>query len=193
MTETSGISKLNLKKANRRQILNILRNNGPTSRVDIARQMEITKAAVTIIVNEMIAEGIIQEVGGESSRGGKNPRGRKKILIDVNPLYKLTIGIVVDNGYIHCGLCTLKGDSVERHILPIDSSMTATILANSIREVYEKILYKNNITDDMLTGTGLCISEQYHSLLNIERRADGSLDYSAFEELIPFIKEKVSA
>lgn len=61
--EQHGISKLDLKRRNRMQVLKILKQRGPTSRIDIAGTLELTRAAVTIITNEMIEQGIIQEIG----------------------------------------------------------------------------------------------------------------------------------
>ena len=61
--EQHGISKLDLKRQNRMQVLKILKQKGPTSRIDIAAALELTRAAVTIIPNEMIEQGIITEIG----------------------------------------------------------------------------------------------------------------------------------
>ena len=47
---------LDLKRRNRMQILRVIRESGPISRVDVASALEITRAAVTIITNEMIDE-----------------------------------------------------------------------------------------------------------------------------------------
>lgn len=55
--EQHGISKLDLKRQNRMQVLKILKQRGPTSRIDIATMLELTRAAVTIITNEMIEQG----------------------------------------------------------------------------------------------------------------------------------------
>lgn len=60
-----GISKLDLKRRNRMQILKVVREQGPISRVDISAILGITRAAVTIITNEMIDQHILQEVGEE--------------------------------------------------------------------------------------------------------------------------------
>ena len=85
--EQHGISKLDLKRRNRMQVLKILKQRGPTSRIDIAGTLELTRAAVTIITNEMIEQGIIQEIGEYKHVTEKAPRGRKKILIDINHHY----------------------------------------------------------------------------------------------------------
>ena len=81
--EKRGISKLDLKRRNRMQILRVIRESGPISRVDVASALEITRAAVTIITNEMIDQGIITEIGEYKHTSEKAPRGRKKILIDI--------------------------------------------------------------------------------------------------------------
>ena len=60
-----GISKLDLKRRNRMQILKVVREQGPISRVDISAILGITRAAVTIITNEMIDQHILEEVGEE--------------------------------------------------------------------------------------------------------------------------------
>ena len=117
-SDTSGISKLDLKRQNRMHILRLLRNNGPTSRIDIAREIGITKAAVTIITNEMIEQGVLFEKAEVLPRGSKVPRGRKKILLDFDETHRLGLGLVLDNGQLSIGLCTLKGRPVERQAVP---------------------------------------------------------------------------
>ena len=79
-----GISKLDLKRRNRMQILRVIRENGPISRVDISAMLHITRAAVTIITNEMIAQSILEEVGEEPQDPSNEIRkGRRKILLDI--------------------------------------------------------------------------------------------------------------
>jgi Mn-dependent DtxR family transcriptional regulator len=61
------------------QILRVIKESGPISRVDVASALEITRAAVTIITNEMIEEGVLVEIGEApvnteaSERQKKNP------------------------------------------------------------------------------------------------------------------------
>ena len=101
--EQHGISKLDLKRRNRMQVLKILKQRGPTSRIDIAGTLELTRAAVTIITNEMIEQGIIQEIGEYKHVTEKAPRGRKKILIDINHHYKFVIGVTVEEDIVSVG------------------------------------------------------------------------------------------
>ncbi|MDF2568327.1 MAG: hypothetical protein K0R90_1783, partial [Oscillospiraceae bacterium] len=88
-----GISKLDLKRRNRMHILNLLRQRGPTSRIDISKALELTRAGVTIITNEMIEQGVIYEKGEMNMSGQKISRGRKKILLDINSNHKFAFGV----------------------------------------------------------------------------------------------------
>jgi DNA-binding Lrp family transcriptional regulator len=121
--EQHGISKLDLKRRNRMQVLKILKQRGPTSRIDIAGTLELTRAAVTIITNEMIEQGIIQEIGEYKHVTEKAPRGRKKILIDINHHYKFALGVTIEEDIVSVGLSTLSGAVLDKRNLPIDGKM----------------------------------------------------------------------
>ena len=94
--ENRGISKLDLKRRNRMQILRVIRESGPISRVDVASALEITRAAVTIITNEMIEEGVLVEIGEAPVNTEKLQKGRRKILIDINENSRFALGATVD-------------------------------------------------------------------------------------------------
>lgn len=96
--EQKGISKLDLKRQNRLQILRVVHENGAISRVDIASQLQLTRAAVTIITNEMIAEGVLQELGEAPVELDKLQKGRRKILIGINATNKFALGATISEG-----------------------------------------------------------------------------------------------
>lgn len=182
--DTNCISKLELKRINRMHILRLLRNNGPTSRVDIAQEVKITKAAVTIITSEMIEEGILYEKGELVSRTGKVARGRKKILLDIDDSYRLGVGLVIEGGRISLGACTLKGKPVERQSTPLPDGCSAGGALAIIREMYGDIAYKNDLKCGTAAGMGVCVSEEYFPLLGVTRDENGQVDYSALEKAL---------
>ena len=73
-------------------------------------------------------------------------------------------------------------------MVSIDPGMSSDELIATIKEIYEKLLYKNSISQNSLTGVGICVDEQYFSLLGIKKGPGGAVDYSGFEELTPFIE-----
>ena len=122
--EHHGISKLDLKRRNRMQILRVIRDKGPISRVDIASALEITRAAVTIITNEMIEEGVLYEVGEAPVTFEKLQKGRRKILIDVNANYKFVLGAVIDENGTSVGLTNLNNDILDKNYFEYDENIT---------------------------------------------------------------------
>ena len=101
-----GINMVGIKRKNRVSILNILRGHGAMPRKDIAKQIQLTPASVTIIVNKMIEEGIIKEIG-ELEENDKRA-GRKKILIDINYDIKYVIGVSIESQICSIAVANIK-------------------------------------------------------------------------------------
>ena len=153
-----GISKLDLKRRNRMQILKVVREQGPISRVDISAILGITRAAVTIITNEMIDQHILQEVGEEPVNPNAEVRkGRRKILLDINETYKFAIGIYVDEKEISIGLTTLNAAALDKKSITHKADMTPEALAELLGTTLEKMLQNSCLTYENLLGIGVGI------------------------------------
>ncbi|MEP7075835.1 MAG: helix-turn-helix domain-containing protein, partial [Acidobacteriota bacterium] len=72
------IKRINLKRANvarsntirdinRQIVLNFVREEGPLSRAEIARLTALQRSTISLIVDELLKGGLIEEVYGESS------------------------------------------------------------------------------------------------------------------------------
>ena len=161
------------------EILRLLRRNGPTSRIDIAREIGITKAAVTIITNEMIQDGILYEKGEQRNPEVRATRGRKKIMLDICATYKMDIGIVLEGQQIYAGVATLWGDVVEKQTVPVAAGASREEILSQIEEVYRQLLYKNDLKPDQITGVGICIDPRFYSVLQMN--AGPNPDFRDFE------------
>lgn len=155
--EQHGISKLDLKRRNRMQVLKILKQRGPTSRIDIASALELTRAAVTIITNEMIDQGIISEIGEYKHISEKAPRGRKKILIDINHHYKFALGMTVEEELVSIGLSTLSGDVLDKRNMRISESTDRKTIYNFFIKSMNDVLSDNCLDQSALLGIGFAI------------------------------------
>src|SRR5262245_32441580 len=78
------------REINRQIALNLIRTHQPISRADLARLMGTRRGAVTLIVNELLEEGLVYEgATGEASRGRKptflyvDSRGRCAVAVDI--------------------------------------------------------------------------------------------------------------
>lgn len=175
--EQHGISKLDLKRRNRMQVLKILKQRGPTSRIDIAGALELTRAAVTIITNEMIDQGIITEIGEYKHTSEKAPRGRKKILIDINHHYKFALGITVEEDIVSIGLSTLAGDVLDKRILKLTDSTDRKSIYSFFIKSMNDVLSDNCLEQTSLLGIGFAIYPTMFTKMDIPIK-DGYPDFS---------------
>ena len=181
--EQHGISKLDLKRRNRMQVLKILKQRGPTSRIDIACTLELTRAAVTIITNEMIEQGIIQEIGEYKHVAEKAPRGRKKILIDINHHYKFAVGVTVEEDIVSVGLSTLAGAVLDKRNMPIDRSTDRKAIYEYIERSIREVMSDNCLEKESILGIGFGIYPTMYAKLDIDTN-DGVPDYTKIKAFI---------
>lgn len=186
--EQHGISKLDLKRRNRMQVLKILKQRGPTSRIDIAADLELTRAAVTIITNEMIDQGVISEIGEYRHISEKAPRGRKKILIDINNTYKFALGITVEEKIVSVGLSTLTGDVLDKRSTAINDFTEKKALYSFFVRSINEILNDNCLEQSSLLGIGVAIYPSMYSRLDVTM-VGGKADFS---KLARFMSSYVS-
>src|SRR5207247_3350866 len=80
------------RQINRQIVLRLVRDRQPVFRADHARSMNMRRGAVSLLVNELIEEGIIFEgATGETSRGRKpkflfvDTRSRCAVAVDIRP------------------------------------------------------------------------------------------------------------
>ncbi len=176
--EQFGISKLDLKRRNRMQILKRLQHRGSASRIDLSSSLELTRAAVTIITNEMIAEHVLYEKGELSTIGQKASRGRKKVLIDINENYKFTFGVAVEHKRVYIGLSNLGGQLLEKRILELHPNDTWEFALHQIFLNMRELLANNCLTEEQVLGAGICMNARAMRLLQIQV-VDHVPDYSA--------------
>lgn len=181
--EQHGISKLDLKRRNRMQVLKILKQRGPTSRIDIASTLELTRAAVTIITNEMIEQGIIQEIGEYKHPTEKIPRGRKKILIDINHHYKFVIGVTIEEDIVSVGLSTIAGAVLDKRNLPINSEASYDDIAAFVEQSIREVLGDNCLNSESILGIGFGIFPTMYERLHIDV-VNGEPNYSKLRAVI---------
>jgi predicted NBD/HSP70 family sugar kinase len=60
-------------------VKNLIRTDGPISRIALNKLTGMRPASITDVTKELLKEGIIKEIGYESSK-----RGRRKVLLDIN-------------------------------------------------------------------------------------------------------------
>jgi len=98
---------------NRFLILNVIRREGPISRSEIAKLIDISPTTVTTAVSEMIREGLVAEVGSGTSRGGRKP-----ILLKFVPDSKFLIAVSIKNSSISVSRMNLDAEIKRKESYP---------------------------------------------------------------------------
>ena len=179
-----GISKLDLKRRNRMQILRVIRANGPISRVDISAMLHITRAAVTIITNEMIAQSILEEVGEEPQDPSNEIRkGRRKILLDINPTYRFALGVYIDEASISIGLTTLNAQALDKRSLTLEPDASSSDITEQIAITVRKMLQNSCLHVEDIVGIGIGVMPSMWNRVHAVVK-DGNLDFSELEQAV---------
>lgn len=87
----------NVKNFNKHAAVDLIRFASGISRTDLADQMGLTRAAVSLIVNDLLEGGVILEAESRSI-----PNGRPPVVLEINPHYGLVAA--VDMGATHMNL-----------------------------------------------------------------------------------------
>ena len=120
-----------MKSFNRRLILDQLRQQG-TSRADLSRRTGLTRAAIGVIADQLLQEGILREGRSQQAFGGI---GRNSLELEINPDAFYSIGLNISRLHFTIGLSDFAGN-IHRHIQkPLDSFMPSS-------EILEKICFE---------------------------------------------------
>lgn len=157
--ETKGISKLDLKRRNRKQILLAIRQAGTLARVDIAAQLSLTRAAVTIITNQMIAQNILEDLNSPVAEAPDAPKkkGRKKTMIRINPNFKYAIGAVISEQGISIGISNLAGEITAQTYQQIAPDMAQDDIVAHIVSACRELMKKKHLSTRNVLGLGVGI------------------------------------
>lgn len=147
-----------MKSLNRSLVLTTIRNEGPISRADIAKRVELTPPTVTNIVNELLEEKFVVE-----SEVGTSSGGRKPILLKLNSQSFSIIGIDVGVNSIKTILTDLDATilcETKRNMPPYpDAAAFLTELAHSVAELLDAAGHERQVIG---IGVGM------HGLVNPE-------------------------
>ena len=111
-----------IRDINQRIVLNYVRDRGPISRAEIARQTALQRSTVSTIVDSLITEGLIEEIGMGQSTGGRCPT-----LLKLNTEGATALGIDIAPTRTTVATCNLAGCVLEREELDTDPDFEKTI------------------------------------------------------------------
>ncbi|HEY8225717.1 MAG TPA: ROK family transcriptional regulator [Pyrinomonadaceae bacterium] len=135
-----------IRDINRQIILNYVRERAPISRADIAHETALQRSTVSLIVEELKADGLVEEVSGEST-GGRPP-----LLLSLRTADAVAIGVDVGTARTIVATSDLAGRVLEseRFDTPRDFN---DLIANIVKHA-SQLITKNKNT---IEGIGISL------------------------------------
>ncbi|MDI1241871.1 MAG: ROK family transcriptional regulator [bacterium] len=149
-----------IRDINRQIVLNYVREKGPISRADIAKETDLQRSTVSHIVKELTDFNLIKEVFGESS-GGRPPA-----LLTLRSARPVAIGVDLGTVKTIVGCCDLTGriiDNVE-FFTDRDESRTTELIIRAVQSLMKK--YEGMIEGIGVSLPALVDSENEHILFS---------------------------
>ena len=98
-----------LRATNRRAILHLMTNEGPTSRADLARGTGLSRTTVSSLVAELIASGHVTETS-DRGRPHKGGSGRPPVLLTLSAPSGCVAGVDVGHGHVRIAIADRTGE-----------------------------------------------------------------------------------
>jgi glucokinase-like ROK family protein len=153
----SGVALKN--KSLKKNIINRLDEDGDLTIADLSRELNISTPKITSLVNELIEEGLLQDLGKIDSTGGR----RASIYGLVNDACYF-IGVDVKRYYINIGLLDFKKHlvSVEEKVpYPLENTQQSlTALIEAIRN----FIKEQGVAKNKILGIGINLSGRVNNI-----------------------------
>ncbi|MFC7321815.1 ROK family transcriptional regulator [Halobacillus campisalis] len=146
---TRGSFKL-MKSMNRSIILNMIREQGPLSRADIAKYTRLTPPTVSNIVKELIEAEFVIETTQGASKGGRKPT-----LLEINADHFYIIGIDVGRYKMNLVVTNLFGQLKDSAELEIKENPTSEEIINTLQQGIHQTIECGNLPPDKFIGIGI--------------------------------------
>jgi len=114
---------------NRHIALNLIREHQPISRADLARLIKMTRGVVSVLVQELIAQGLIYE-----GATGEAARGRKPTFLHIRTHDRLVVAVDVRFTRTFLMLCDFSGRQ-----LAIENFETVVPIAEFVKDLTVRI------------------------------------------------------
>lgn len=141
-----------MKEGNRLLVLRLIRDEGPLSRVAIARRTGLSPTTVSVITDGLMREGLVHEVGHLSHETGG--AGRRPVLLDIRPdgRYIVAVDLGVTNTSV--ALYDLGYRARARRTAPTPRDAGPDGAAELIATFVEEVLEEAGVAFGKICGIG---------------------------------------
>src|ERR1700730_16364784 len=149
----------NLMRAMNRNLgLNLIHSAGPLSRTDIARQSGLGNATVSEITGELVASGLVEEVGEGESTGGRRP-----LFLRLNPAAGYVVGVKVMEHSLTCAVTDLNAEVIAHHVTPLGDDHRLSVVQGLLISAIQTAIDNAQISRERVIGIGIGLAGLIHS------------------------------
>ena len=103
-----AIQATSMRHMNRSMILELVRQEGPMARSEISQALELSMPTVMRIVDELIAEGLVQAIGDQ-----KGETGHPREMLEINKNGYAVIGVDLGGTKLYGALANIGGEVLD--------------------------------------------------------------------------------
>ncbi|HEK85431.1 MAG: ROK family transcriptional regulator [Candidatus Saccharicenans sp.] len=149
-------------KLNTRKVLKLIRDNATISRADISKLSGLSAPTVSRIVDNLIKEGLVEEIGAGISNGGRRPN-----LLRFCPNNNFIIGIDLGTTHIYGVLANLEAEIIAEEKIPTEVESGFYGVMDRTFTVIEKLRAQLGKKQNHLNGIGMAVAGLINKKRNI--------------------------
>ena len=146
----SGKPQLN-RKINATLVFGLLQREGPLSRADLAKRTNIRSTSISAIVQQLLEQNLVREIGRGESTGGRHP-----ILLEINPSGLHAAGIEIGEDALNGVVVDLAGQVLSCKTIPLTDTDVENVVQRC-NEMVHQLAESSSIPKDQLAGVGVAV------------------------------------
>jgi N-acetylglucosamine repressor len=157
--QLTSVNKDTMKELNRMSVIEQIRKAKEISRSQISERTGLSMSSLTTIVNNLIEEELVYEIGKSKSRGGRRP-----VLLKFNADYGYVVGIKIGLNRLYFCRANLEAKIIRRETIEFSSSGTNEeinrLLVDGVRKVTDDCLPQERFCGIGIATSGLVDREE---------------------------------
>lgn len=139
-----------MRELNERIVLDLIREEGPISRAELARRSHLSRSTISSIITNLLVSGTVRETGIGSSQGGRRP-----IMLEFNYQSSFVVGVEIATTAITVLLTDLQASVLLRTRRPLDLAAGPAVCIPQVAEAVSDTLAAAGILPGMIGGVGV--------------------------------------
>lgn len=158
MSDAPTVDLPQLRERNEQMVLNLIRDEGPISRAELARRSRLSRSTISTIIAALLSSHDVYEIGIGESQGGRRP-----IMLDFNYQSSYVVGIDVATSSLTLLLTDLQAQVIQRASVPFRLSSGPDTCIPQIADQFRALVQAAQIDPARIGGVGIGIPGPIHT------------------------------